>query len=114
MTYAWFDLGNGRKVYRRVPQERVSKRSALAMPMIKSDRIDPVQCQADGVYYDSLSALNRAHERHGAVPVGEFNPDAPKRPDIKRFDKNDAARLYDKATAAINNGFKPEVHDANF
>lgn len=113
MTFAWFNIG-GRKVYRRVPQERVSKRSDLATPMIKSDRIAPVQCQADGKYYDSMSALNKAHERHGMIPVGEFNPDAPKRPDIKRFDEKDAVQLYDKATSAINNGFKPEVHDSNF
>lgn len=113
MTYAWFNI-DGRQVYRRVPEERVSKRSDLAAPMIKRDRIPPTQCMVDGKFYESASELKRVHDVHGMVSVGEFDSANPKRPEVKRIDTAEAAKVYDKATSAINNGFKPEVHDANF
>lgn len=57
---AWFDLGNGRKVFRTVP-ERNEKRSSLPMPMIKRDEIAPTKSMADGKEYTSLSGLRRTY-----------------------------------------------------
>lgn len=69
MTHAWFDAGNGRKVYRRIPERRPDNRSDLACPMLVRDFDEPVQSCADGKWYTSKAALARsakaAHNPHG-------------------------------------------------
>ena len=111
MTYAWFNI-DGKQVYRRVPEERVNNRSGLSMPMIISDRINPVQSMADGKVYDSMTELRRSHA--GFTEGQAFDPNNIKRPDLPQFTKKDAAELVEKSTAAINNGYKVDVVDKNF
>lgn len=66
---AWIDLGNGRKVFRRIPEKRPENRSDLACPMLIRDFDEPVQSCADGKWYTSKAALARtakaAHNPHG-------------------------------------------------
>lgn len=69
MAHAWFDAGNGRKVYRRIPEKRPENRSDLACPMLIRDFDEPVQSCADGKWYTSKASLARsaraAHNPHG-------------------------------------------------
>ena len=64
MTYAWFDCGNGRKVYRRIPEPKPG-RSDLPMPMLVRDFAEPVQSMADGKWYTSKRALAASHKASG-------------------------------------------------
>lgn len=111
MAFAWFNI-DGKQVYRRVPEERVNNRSGLSMPMIISDRINPVQSMADGKVYDSMTELKRSHD--GFTEGQVFDPNNIKRPDLPQFTKKDAADLVDKSTAAISSGYKVDVIDKNF
>jgi hypothetical protein len=67
--YAWFDLGNGRKVYRRVA-ERAVARSDLACPMLVKAFAEPVQSMADGKYYSHPRDLARTYRADGN-PFGQ-------------------------------------------
>lgn len=64
MTYAWFDRGDGRQVYRKVPEPR-AERSSLPCPMIISDFAEPVQSAANGKWYSSKRALAASHKANG-------------------------------------------------
>jgi len=61
---AWLDLGNGRKVYRRVP-EGPRERSSFPCPMLVRDFDEPVQSCADGKWYTSKAALSASHKASG-------------------------------------------------
>lgn len=68
MTYAWFDAGDGRQVYRKV-REHHGKRSDLPSPMIISDELPTaLYSGADGKQYTSKAALRATY-----LPSG--NPD---------------------------------------
>lgn len=69
MAYAWFDVGDGRMVYRRV-REPVQARSLLPAPMVVSDSMDPTEHPHDGMQYDSKSAFRRVTRQNGYVEVG--------------------------------------------
>ena len=69
MTYAWFDCGNGRQVYRKVRQD-VPKRSDLSTPMLVRSFAQPVQSMADGQWYDTPRDLERTYRATGN-PQGE-------------------------------------------
>lgn len=100
--YAWFDLGDGRQVFRRIDDRRPA-RSALPMPMISGDHMDPVQSQLDGKYYDSKSALRRTYKQAGVVEVG--NDPARLRPAPKpKSDEAAVRQSIDKAFARYSNG----------
>lgn len=60
----WYKLENGREVYRAVPKD-CPTRSDFPIPYMKFDRIEPVQSQADGKMYDSLSALRGTYKASG-------------------------------------------------
>lgn len=64
MTYRWFDLGNGRMVYRKAPEPKPG-RSALPCPGVVKDFDEPVQSMADGKWYTSKAALARSHRASG-------------------------------------------------
>ncbi len=91
MTYAWFDAGCGRQVYRKVP-EPTAGRSALPCPILLKPFDEPVQSMADGKWYTSKTALAASHRRAGAIEIGneEIRNVAPepdttqRRQDIKR------------------------------
>lgn len=63
--YAWFDRGDGRQTYRKVPVAKLSSRSNLSAPMIISDFAEPVQSMADGKFYTSKKALSASHRASG-------------------------------------------------
>lgn len=65
MTYAWFDAGNGRKVYRRVRTAGPSARSDLGCPQVIRSFPQPVQSMADGKWYDNPRDLSRSHRASG-------------------------------------------------
>lgn len=68
MTWAWFDAGEGRQVYRRV-QEHLDRRSDLPAPMVVLDTMPPAQSAADGKVYTSKSGI-RASYKPGGNPHG--------------------------------------------
>lgn len=67
--YAWFDLGNGREVYRKV-QDRTAARSDLPTPHVISDSVE-VKSMVDGQMYSSKRALRRSYRERGYVEVGD-------------------------------------------
>ncbi len=68
MTYAWFDLGDGRQVYRRIPEE-IKTRSHLPTPFVVSDVMDLTE-HLDGKFYDSKSRYRKVTKEHGCIEVG--------------------------------------------
>lgn len=101
--YAWFDLGDGREVYRRIDNHPAPKRSHLPCPRIAGDTMEPVQSQLDGKFYDSKSALRATYKAAGVVEVG--NDPARLRP--RQRPKIDRAKVRDtieKATARFERG----------
>lgn len=82
MTYRWIDLGDGRSIYRKVNEDQTA-RSSLASPMVMKDAFDrPVQCMADGMLYESKSAMSATHKRMGYLELGDhkgpaFSPPPP-------------------------------------
>lgn len=63
MTHAWFDLGNGRKVYRRVPEPR--QKPSMACPYIVRPFSEPVQSMADGKFYTDAASLRATYKASG-------------------------------------------------
>jgi hypothetical protein len=71
--YRWYDCGNGRKVYRKAPEQH-GERSKLPTPMLVRPFTEPLQSMADGKYYDTPRDLERTY-RAGGNPFGqEFIP----------------------------------------
>lgn len=106
-AYDWFTLDDGRSVYRKVERPQRGQRSSLAMPVILSDRIEPVQSMADGKTYDSMSALRRTYRADGNpqgieyTEVGDAERSGPETPKVT---KEECAVLLDKFEAAVNRG----------
>ena len=67
--YAWFDLGNGRRVYRAV-REYTEARSHLPAPMLRPDGMSETWNPVDGKCYDSKSQYERAVKAAGCEIVG--------------------------------------------
>lgn len=69
----WFILPDGRQVYRTPPDpSRGKARSDLPIPYFKKDQIEPCQSQADGKWYDSLSALRATYKPSGNPQGKEY------------------------------------------
>jgi len=58
VEYAWYDIGNGRSVYRPVPVDKSGKRSDLATPYFRRDSIEPIMGM-DGKMHDTLSGYRK-------------------------------------------------------
>lgn len=107
---AWFDLGNGRKVYRKVPDAR-PERSAFPCPMLVRDFAEPVQSCADGQWYSSKAALSASHKASGnphGVDFIELGNE--QMPWVER--KTDEKQLRDDIRAAkadLDAGWRPDV-----
>ena len=84
--YAWFDVGEGRQVFRRV-DTRQPARSDLPIPMISRDQMDPVQSMLDGKMYDSKSALRSTYRQAGVIEVGN---------DPARFKRKEKPKLDER------------------
>ncbi|TPK16671.1 hypothetical protein FJ872_17875 [Mesorhizobium sp. B2-5-9] len=102
MTHAWFDLGDGRQVFRKVETAK-PKRSALPAPMINSDTMSEVQSMLDGKYYSSKSALRATYRAAGVEEVG--NDPARLRPRKRpKVDRKAVRDCLHKATARYERG----------
>lgn len=115
MAYQWFDLGNGRQVYRKVPEHRAG-RSSFPCPQLRRDSIAPIQSMADGNYYDSLSDLRRTYRADGnpqGIEYREVGDEVRTDPVPPRVTKEECAVLLDKAEAAIARGEVPEMRSIN-
>ena len=87
MEFAWFDIGDGRQVYRKVETvER--KRSHLACPMLALDTMPETQSMLDGKVYTSKAKLRQTYREAGVTEVGNdaqrFNAEKPA-PDRKKI-----------------------------
>lgn len=111
MQKRWYKLENGREVY-RFPPKPIETRSDLAFPMLRLDTIEPIQSQADGKMYDSLSALRKTYRADGNpqginyLEVGNENTTTyspPKRDDAK------AIEAIERAEADIAAGRAPDI-----
>lgn len=71
MAMAWFDVGNGRKVFRPV-REHSEGRSHLPCPMLIRSFAEPVQSMADGKWYDTPRDLERTYRADGNPRGEEF------------------------------------------
>lgn len=101
-SYAWFDAGDGRQVYRKVETVK-PKRSHLSAPMINSDTMSEVQSMHDGKVYTSKSALRANYRAAGLEEVG--NDPARLRPRKRpKIDRKAIRTTIEKATARFNRG----------
>jgi len=111
MEFRWYTLGNGRSVYRPVSQ-MVQARSDFPIPYMNLDRIEPVQSQADGKTYDSISALRRTYKESGNPQGKNYleigNEDMTKWSPPKR-DDNKAIEAIERAEADIIAGRAPDI-----
>ncbi|KXV48218.1 hypothetical protein AD945_08415 [Gluconobacter albidus] len=108
-AHAWFDMGNGRQVFRRIPAPVVG-RSSFPCPMVISDGIDPTESMADGKIYTSKTALRRTYRPDGNpqgreyVEVGnDQRPHEQKRGNVVR-DKAKSTETIQKAMATADRG----------
>ncbi|TJV21086.1 MAG: hypothetical protein E5Y04_28695 [Mesorhizobium sp.] len=102
MTFAWFDVGGGRKVFRKVETAK-PKRSALPAPMINSDTMSEVQSMHDGKFYTSKSALRATYRAAGLEEVG--NDPARLRPRKRpKVDRKAIRDTVEKAAARFDRG----------
>lgn len=107
--YGWFDLGNGRRVFRRlIPQN--SKRSNIPCPMLIADTIEPTKSMADGKYYTSKQELRGTYKASGNPQGVEYielgndqNYNAPKGGHVKIEDAQ-VKDLIAQADAAVERG----------
>lgn len=77
--------------------------TAIPVPYLATDTMEPVQSQLDGKMYDSKSALRRTYKAAGVVEVG--NDPARLRPRKKqKVDRKAIKDTLDKATARFNRG----------
>ncbi|WP_011579574.1 MULTISPECIES: hypothetical protein [Chelativorans] len=111
MAFAWFDAGDGRKVYRRIPEGSPKARSVLPCPMLIKDFDEPVQSMADGKWYSSKSALAASHRASGN-PYGQdfIELGNEQMPFVEH--KTDEKKLRDDIRAAkadLDAGWRPEV-----
>lgn len=110
----WYKLENGRSVYRAVPKA-CETRSSFPIPYMKFDRIEPVQSQADGKIYDSLSALRATYREDGNPQHIRYeevgNEDLTKMPLPKR-DSKKAIEAIERAESDIIAGRAPKILDS--
>lgn len=81
--YAWFDVGEGRQVYRRVPDETPHARSHLPCPHVVSDQVE-VRSMVDGKVYTSKRALRQSYRAKGYIEVGDQEQKAPPKTKVDR------------------------------
>lgn len=91
--YAWFDNGEGRQVYRPIPQHS-GKRSDLPTPYFRQDSIEPCRGM-DGKMHDTLSGYRKTLRPDGNprgeryVEIGNEPTPAYKAPEFDRKKRRD-------------------------
>lgn len=111
MPYAWYDMGNGRQVYRKVPEPR-PERSSLPCPRLIRDFDEPVQSMADGKWYSSKADLARSHKASGNPHGQDFIELGNERPEFVPYEP-DAGKRRDDIRQALhdvqNGNLPPEI-----
>lgn len=102
---AWFDLGNGRKVFRTIP-EAAPARSSLPVPMLSLDTMPETQSMLDGKYYSSKSELRKTYKAAGMIELGNEPMKEFTRPERDRA--GDRAAI-ERAIADVEAGRAPPV-----
>lgn len=102
MEFRWFDLGNGRKVYRSV-DSRERQRSDLPAPMLILDTMDALRHPATGDMVDSKAHFRRITRSNGAQEVGN-DPVGASPPKDTTY-ASDVGSAIQKVKA----GYKPKV-----
>lgn len=112
MTKVWLNLGNGRKVFRKVPDAR-PKRSSLPCPMVIRDEFDePVQSCANGQLYTSKSSLAKTHKASGNPHGQDFIELGNEAPPSQDYDYDPVQRRRDVAEAmqdVMTGNLPPEI-----
>lgn len=103
--YAWFDVGEGRRVFRRV-ETRTPARSHLPAPMLNRDQMDPVQSMLDGKLYDSKSRLRATYKAAGMIEVGN-DPARFAKKEKPKIDRKGVRDTIRKAFSRYSNGERP-------
>lgn len=100
--HRWIDLGNGRKVFRKV-DDRERQRSDLPAPMLILDTMDALRHPATGDMVDSKAHFRKVTRDHGAFEVGsdQVGASAPK-------DTTYAADVG-SAIQKLKSGYMPKV-----
>lgn len=105
--YAWFADGNGRSVYRKVP-DAAPARSSMPCPMLIRDTIEPVRSMADGRMYDSMKSLRRTYRADGNPQGQEYhevgNEPMRGRQPLKRASKQQLSDMLDQYDAKVARG----------
>lgn len=86
-------------------REHTTRRSDLPAPAIIRDEMSPVRGMADGVTYDSKSALRASYRAHGMREMGNDAPSVPTGPAREKITCDEIAQ----AVAKVKEGYKPEV-----
>lgn len=76
-------------------------RSSLPAPRLVSDIMEPVQCQATGVWHDSKSSLRAGYKAAGVIEKGNDRRPAWKMP---RSSKAEVRETVAKARARVERG----------
>lgn len=107
MSYGWIDLGNGRKVFRKVERREV-KRASLPSPMLNLDTMPETQSMLDGKFYTSKSALRATYRAAGVTEVGN-DPARLKKQPKQKPDRTSIKTAVEKATARFNRGERADT-----
>ena len=109
---AWFDLGNGRKIFRKVPGSQ-PQRSVFPCPCLIRDEFDrPVQSAANGDWYTSKSSLAKTHKAGGNPHGQDFIELGNEAPPSCDFDYDPAQRRQHIAEAmhdVMTGNLPPEI-----
>jgi hypothetical protein len=107
MTYQWIDLGDGRRVYRKIA-EPIGKRSLLPAPMLSLDTMPETQHPCTGEFFISKSEFRKVTRAHGMVELG--NDPARLKPRTKpKPDRKTIKDAVEKAKARHARGERPEL-----
>jgi hypothetical protein len=109
---AWFDLGNGRKIFRAVPERTDAAKSSLPSPYFVTDTIPETRSMADNKLYTSKKAMRASYRADGnpqGVNYVELGND-----EMKPFTRPERDRAGDRAAieraiSAVESGTAPPV-----
>lgn len=105
MDFAWFDLGDGRSVFRRIDASPAPKRSSLPTPRIISDTMDPTE-HVDGRFYESKAQYRAVTKANGCIEIGN-DPARFRQPAKPKPDRQAKRDVIQRAEYMVRNGIKP-------